>query len=314
MDGHLDAEVFATVVETGSFSKAAGLLGLSKSAVSRRISTLEAHLSVRLLERTTRHLRLTDAGRRYLGHALLALEHLREAETSARLLSETVTGTLKVLAPMAFGKLHVAPHIPEFLKTYPEVSVDLHLDDRRINPHDLGCDLAFQVGDLPASSLICRKLTDLGSVLCAAPHYLKHAPALKTPGDLIDHNCILFSFSDNRDTWVFRAEEELETIAVSGNFQVNNSEALCETALLGLGVARLPSFIAGPDLNSGRLVRLLPAYEMPAKSLYAVYGAKRLLPQKIRVFIDHFESLFDPQQPYWEIPNRSAQGTSSGDQ
>ncbi|MEM9631021.1 MAG: LysR family transcriptional regulator [Pseudomonadota bacterium] len=300
MDTPIAVEVFAAVAETGSFSKAAERLGLSKSAVSRRVSALEQKLSVRLLERTTRHLRLTEAGERYLAHALLALEHMREAEASARLHSDQVIGTLKVLAPMSFGKLHVAPHVPGFLTDFPGLSVDLHLDDRKLNPHDLGCDLAFQVGDLPESSLICRKLTQLGSVVCAAPAYLEQAPPITVPADLISHNCILFSYSDNKDDWVFKSELGREAIAVSGNFQVNNSEALCEAALRGLGVVRLPSFIAGPYFASGRLKQLLPQHEMATKTLYAVHNARRLVPKKIRVFIDHFASLYDLQQPYWE--------------
>ncbi|MES0810820.1 LysR family transcriptional regulator [Roseibium sp. SCPC15] len=296
------AEVFAIVAETGSFSKAAERLGLSKSAVSRRVSALEHQLSVRLLERTTRHLRVTDAGERYLVHAMLALEHMKEAEASARLHSDQVIGKLKVLAPMSFGKLHVTPHVSGFLAAYPGLSVDLHLDDRKLNPHDLGCDLAFQVGDLPESSLICRKLAQLNSVVCAAPAYLDQAPPITVPADLIDHNCILFSYSDNKDDWVFKSEFGQETVAVAGNFQVNNSEALCDAALHGLGVVRLPSFVAGRYIAVGKLQQLLSQHEMPSKTLYAVHGARKLVPRKVRVFIDHFATLYDPQPPYWEQP------------
>ncbi|WP_051645105.1 LysR family transcriptional regulator [Labrenzia sp. DG1229] len=300
LNSPLDAEVFAAVAEIGSFSNAADFLGLSKSAVSRRVSALEGKLSVRLLERTTRHLRLTEAGQHYLAHSLLALEHLREAEASARLHSKEIVGTLKVLAPMSFGKLHVAPHMSGFLTTNPGLSVDLHLDDRKVNPHDLGCDLALQVGDLPESGLICRTLAPLGSIVCAAHSYIEKVSPVTVPADLIDHNCILFSYSDNKEDWQFKSELGQETVAVSGNFQVNNSEALCEAALQGLGIARLPTFIAGPYLKSGKLARLLAMHDMPSKTLYAVHGARRLLPKKIRVFIDYFSALYGPGRPYWE--------------
>ncbi|MES0882806.1 LysR family transcriptional regulator [Roseibium sp. SCP14] len=307
MDTPTAAEVFAAVAETGSFSKAADRLGLSKSAVSRRVSALERHLSVRLLERTTRHLRVTEAGERYLVHALQALDLLKEAEASARLHSDQVIGTLKVLAPMSFGKLHVAPHVPGFLSAYPGLSVDLHLDDRKLNPHELGCDLALQVGDLPESSLICRKLAQLDSVVCAAPSYLEQAPSIAVPADLIHHNCILFSYSDNKDDWVFKSELGQETVAVTGNFQVNNSEALCEAALSGLGVVRLPTFIAGSYLASGKLLLLLPQHEMASKTLYAVHSARKLVPRKVRIFIDHFAALYGPGCPSWETHGHPGQ-------
>jgi DNA-binding transcriptional LysR family regulator len=300
MDTSIDAEVFAAVAETSSFSKAATLLGLSKSAVSRRVSALERKLSVRLLERTTRHLRLTEAGERYLAHAVAALMHLKDAEEAARLHSEAVIGHVKILAPMAFGKLHVAPHMPGILSAYPELSIDLLLDDKRVNPLDIGCDLALQFGDLPVSSLICRKLATLGSVVCASPDYLKIRPEVTVPSDLLNHNCILFSYSDNKDTWHFKSEFGHEEIAVSGNYQVNNGEVLCEAALLALGVARLPAFVAAPYLASGELVQVLKEHELPSKPLYAVHAARTLVPRKIRVLIDKFASLYGPAQPYWE--------------
>ncbi|CTQ51527.1 D-malate degradation protein R [Roseibium album] len=299
MDALLDAEVFAAVAETNSFSKAATALGLSKSAVSRRISALESKLSIRLLERTTRHLRLTEAGERYLAHAVAGLTHLKDAETAARLHSEAVIGHVRILAPMAFGKLHVAPHVPGILATYPELSIDLLLDDKRVNPLDLGCDLALQFGDLPVSSLICRKLANLGSVVCASPGYLKQKPAIAVPSDLLTHNCILFSYSDNKDTWVFKSDFGQDEIAVSGNFQVNNGEVLCEAALQGLGVARLPAFVAAPYVVSGELVQVLKEHELPSKPLYAVHAARTLVPRKIRVLIDRFADLYGSARPCW---------------
>ncbi|WP_420414600.1 LysR family transcriptional regulator [Roseibium sp.] len=301
MDRYIDAEVFAAVAEAGSFSKAAVVLGLSKSAISRRISGLEARLSVRLIERTTRHLRLTEAGQNYLAKIIPALAELQEAETLAQRHSSVVRGHLKVLVPMAFGRLHVAKHLPGLFKLYPELTIDLILDDRKVNPHDLGCDLAFQAGDLPDSSLICRKLAPLSGMICAAPDYLKNHPNIKVPADLLDHNCLLYSYSDNRDKWYFKSELGSEEIGVSGNYQINNGEAICEAAALGLGVARVATFVAAPYLANGTLVQVLKGYEMPEKAVYAVHGSRTLTPKKVRVFIDFFTEVYGPRRPYWEI-------------
>ncbi|QDG76938.1 LysR family transcriptional regulator [Labrenzia sp. PHM005] len=300
MDRYIDAEVFAAVAEAGSFSKAAVVLGLSKSAISRRISGLEARLSVRLMERTTRHLRLTEAGQQYLAKVSPALAQIEEAETIAERHSSVVRGHLKVLVPMAFGRLHVAKHLPDLFKLYPELTIDLILDDRKVNPHDLGCDLAFQAGDLPDSSLICRKLAPLSGMICAAPDYLESHPDIIVPADLLDHNCLLYSYSDNRDKWYFKSELGSEEIAVSGNYQINNGEAICEAAALGLGVARVATFVAAPYLANGTLVQVLKGYEMPEKAVYAVHSSRTLTPKKVLVFINFFAELYGPGRPYWE--------------
>lgn len=300
MDRYIDAEVFAAVADAGSFSKAADVLGLSKSAVSRRISGLETRLAVRLMERTTRHLRLTEAGQLYLDKAGPALAQLEEAETVVQRHSSSVRGHLKVIAPMGFGRLHVAKHLPALFQQYPELSIDLILDDRKVNPHDFGCDLAFQAGDLPDSGMICRKLAPLSGMICAAPRYLESHPEIRVPAELLNHNCLQYSYSDNRDKWYFKSEFGREEIAVTGNYQINNGEAVCEAAALGLGVARVATFIAAPYLASGALVQVLKDYQMPEKSLYAVHSSRTLTPKKVRAFIDFFAGLYGPGRPYWE--------------
>jgi len=303
MDRYIDAEVFAAVATTGGFSRAADSLGLSKSAVSRRITALERRLSVRLIERTTRHLRLTEAGETYLAGIAPALAQLEEAEATAQRHSTAVFGHLKVLAPMAFGRLHVAPYIPDLFARHPDLSIDLVLDDRTLNPHDLGCDLAFQAGDLPDSSLICRKLAPLSGMICASPAYLENQPPVTVPADLLNHNCLMYSYSGNRDKWRFMSELGSEEVVVSGNYQINNGEAVCEAAALGLGVARVARFIAAPYLADSRLVQILKPYEMPEKSLYAVHSSRALMPRKVTAFIDFFAQLYGPGRPYWEHPD-----------
>jgi len=300
MDSIPDFTVFVAVVEKSSFSRAAEHLGLTKSAVSRRITQLEARLGVQLLQRSTRKLVLTEAGSRYFAHACEAVHHVRSAEREAALFGSEAVGEIRVLAPMAFGSRHLAPRLPDFLATHPRLSVDLTLDDRFLAAIDDRYDLALRAGDLPDSSQIARKLAPLRSVICASPDYLEQHGSPQRPADLTRHNCVFFSYSDNMDVWEFRSALGPEIINVTGNLKVNNSEALCAAVLAGGGIGRLPSFVAHALLAEGRLVRLLPDYEMPAKALNIQFPSRQLIPRAARILIDHLVDLYDPQLPYWD--------------
>ena len=292
--------VFTKVVEAGSFSEAARRLGVAKSAVSKQISLLEEEVGVRLLNRTTRKLSLTEAGEQYYIHALKALEAAQNAVDCVAQLQGEPQGKLRIHAPMSFGHLHVSPLIPEFLARYPKISVDLILDDKSANLVAEGIDVAIQSGSLPDSSLLARKLAPGNSVVCASPAYIQKYGQPHHPTDLKQHNCLLFSYSNNASQWSFTNGKENYQVEVSGNYQVNNSEALKQALLKGCGVARLPTFIAGEDIKAGKLVNLFPSYKMPHKDIHALYVARQYLPEKVRVFLDFTIEYFGADIPYWD--------------
>jgi len=292
--------VFTAVIEQGSFSKAAEKLGITKSAVSKRITGLEAQLGVKLLHRSTRKLSLTEAGERYFEYASQALHAAQEAENAATELQIEPKGTLRVSAPMSFGRLHVAPIIPVFLKQYPQIDLHMDMSDTWTDVIAEGFDIAIRAGNLSDSSLVARKLTSLRSVLCASSDYLAQYGIPHMPQELIHHNCILYTYNTVVNEWGFIKNGEEETVRISGNYQVNNSEALRESLVQGLGIGRLPTFIAGSDIKTGRLVPVLNDYIMPHKAIYAVFPEKQYLPEKVRVFIDFLVETLGGDNPYWD--------------
>lgn len=292
--------VFTAVIEQGSFSKAAEALGITKSAVSKRITGLEAQLGVKLLHRSTRKLSLTEAGERYFEYAVQALRAAQEAENAATELQRVPKGTLRISTPMSFGRLHLAPIIPVFLKRYPQIDLHMNMSDTWSDVIAEGFDIVLRAGDLPDSLLIARRLTSLHSVLCASPDYIAGYGIPQIPQELIHHNCILYSYHTVTNEWVFIKNGEEETVRISGNYQVNNSEALRESLVQGLGIGRLPTFIAGSDIEAGRLAPVLKNYSMPYKSLYAVFPEKQYMPEKVRVFIDFLVENLGGDNPYWD--------------
>ena len=298
--------VFISVVEQGSFSKAAEVLGFSNSGVSKRISALEAQLGVKLLYRSTRKLSLTEAGERYYQHAQRAFEAAKEAESAATGLQQEAQGVLRISAPMSFSRSHIAPIIPKFLKAYPKISIQMELSDTWSDVISEGYDLALRAGDLPDSSLVAKPLAPLHSVICAAPNYLEEFGSPKEPADLVQHNCLLYSYHSTSNEWFFNRNDEDVRVEVKGNYQVNNSDALKEALLTGLGVGRLPSFIAGEEIKKGNLIPLLTDYQMPYKNLVALYPQRQYLAKKVSVFLSFLEEQFDQNLPYWDDWKRSS--------
>ncbi len=300
MEGFGAIPVFVAVVENGGFSAAARTLGISKSAVSKRINQLEAQLGVRLLHRTTRKLSLTEAGERYFEHASRALAAAGQAEDAVTELQGEPQGHLRISAPMSFGRLHVAPLIPKFLKRCPKLQIELVMDDRKVDLVAGGFDVAIRAGNLPASTLIARKLAPVRQVLCASPDYIDRYGRPGTPAELSSHNCVLYSYSSDADEWTLIGEDGPETVTVSGSYQVNNSEALLEALKEGVGIGRLPTFVAGPDLKTGQLVKLFESYRLPDFTIYAVFPERQYLPAKVRVFLDFAIEHFGGDRPYWD--------------
>ncbi|OZG75206.1 LysR family transcriptional regulator [Hahella sp. CCB-MM4] len=292
--------VFVAVIESGSFSSAGKRLGITKSAVSKRISQLEEGLGVRLLHRTTRRLSLTEAGEQYYDYAQRALGLAREGEDAITRLQGRPQGTLRINVPMVFGRLHIAPVVPQFLLENPDIKLDMIMEDRMVDLVDGGFDMAIRIGHMPDSSLVQRRLAPCRSVLCASPGYVARHGSPMTPQDLANHNCMTYSYFRGGSEWTFKGPEGPIKIKPSGNYQVNNSEAIRNGLLAGLGICQMPTFIVGPDLVSGTLIPLLEAYPLPLHAIYAVFPQRRFLPAKVKVFIDFLQQQLGGDSPPWD--------------
>jgi DNA-binding transcriptional LysR family regulator len=277
---------FARVVEAGSFTAAARDLGISTPVLSKRIAALERGLGAQLLHRTTRKLSLTEAGSAFYEHCARVVEEAGKAEESVARLSEAPRGLLRTTAPVAFGSSHVAPAVPEFLERYPEVQVDLELNDRVVDLAAEGFDLAIRLTGNPQQNLVARRLTTARKLVCAAPAYWRRHGKPRTPAELAHHNCVLYGTAPSAGEWFFNGPAGEERVRVGGNFRVNGSDALREAALGGLGVIRLTSITVDRELASGRLETALDEYAPPDTDIYAMYLPNRYLSKKTRVFID----------------------------
>lgn len=300
MDRYSGMTVFVKVAETNSFAATARHLGMSPAMVSRHIQLLEERLGARLLNRTTRRVSLTEVGQIYHERCLRILSELEAADRAASELQSVPRGRLRVTAPMTFGTRHLAPIVAAYLRLYPEVEIDLSLDDRYVDLLEEGFDLAIRVGTLADSSLIARRLTMAEMVLCASPEYLEREGAPLTPRDLERHNCLLYAYSRSRNEWHFTGPDGTEeTIPVGGRFVANNGDALRIVAREAIGIILAPLSVVKEELRTGHLVRLLPEYRTAAFPVHAVYPHSRFLSAKARTFIDFLVSSFNgsPVEP-----------------
>jgi DNA-binding transcriptional LysR family regulator len=300
MDALGEIAVFVRVVEAGSFTAAAERLDLSKSIVSRYVTQLEDRLGARLLNRTTRRLSLTEVGRVFYERSRRGIDELEEAELEVARLEESPRGTLRINVPMSFGILHVAPALPDFLSQYPQLAVNMELDDHKVDLVEEGFDLAIRISDLPDSSLVARRLAPCRHVVCTSPEYLERNGRPRKPDDLRDHNVITYPYQDSAKVWHFVAPDGAQlSIDVAGTLEVNNSLALRAALLGGAGITRTPTFVVGADLASGALVPLLSDYRTLEVSVFAVYPQRKHLSPKTRAFIDFIAArIADP--PYWD--------------
>lgn len=298
----LGMEIFARVVQAGSFAGAARRLRLSQSVVSKHVTGIERTLGVRLLNRTTRSISLTEVGALFYERCATILDSAEEAEESARSLHSQPRGTLRISVPAAFGVLHIAPALPQLLDACPELRVEMTLGDRMVNLAAEGHDAAVLICREPPPLLVARKLAPVLRRVCAAPEYLGRHGVPECPQDLARHNCIVCAPSDSEREWCFNAPEGPVRVEVRGNAVVNNENAIRQMALAGQGVALLPSYLIGEDLQKGRLRALLPDYSAPATWVHAVYLSNRQVATKVRLFVDFLLARFgDP--PYWDLPD-----------
>ncbi len=300
MDRFAALEAFVRVAESGSFSKAAARLKSSKSAISRQVSALEAELGARLLHRTTRALTLTEVGRGYFEQAARILADLAEANASVGQLQAAPRGRLRVSAPMSFGFLHLAPAVPDFLDRYPEVELEMIMNDRVVDLIDEGFDMAVRIGKLEDSSLVARRLAPSRIAVCAAPAYLERRGVPTSPDQLKAHECLCYSNVGMAQEWRFvRPDGRVWPVEVRGRLHANNGDALRAAALRGFGLAVLPGFLVGGDFQSGALVSVLEEFLPRDSAVHAVYPHARHLSPKVRAFVDFLAERFGPV-PYWD--------------
>jgi DNA-binding transcriptional LysR family regulator len=291
---------FACVVDSGSFSAAARRLKISKSAASAHVQRLEQRLGIRLLNRSTRRLSLTDAGAAYYRHCARILAEAEAAEQAAGALQREPRGTIRMSAPDSFGSMHIAPAIPDFLKRYPEIAVDIALSPAHVNLVDEGLDLAIRIGTLEDSPLVVRRLAPSRLVFCAAPAYLEARGMPREPAELAEHNCLCTSLLPWGDEWRLAGRRGQVRVAVGGSLRSNSAEMLRAAALEGIGIAVLPTWALAEPLRTGALRRVLAAWEPPASTIYAVYPGNRLMSMKVRAFVDHLARRFG-RTPYWDV-------------
>lgn len=291
--------VFARVVEAGSFSEAARRLATSRSAVSKAVAKLEVSLGARLLNRTTRHLSLTEIGAAVAEHGSRIIEEATDAENRVASLTSEPRGVLRVSASVAFGTLHVAPALAEFLPRHPHMKVDLTITDRWVDLAEEGYDVAISVTGQPPQNLVARKLAPIQRKLCATPEYFSQRGIPLIPTDLVEHNCLDYTRSGEQGRWRFTGPEGEISVPVNGPLHVDDDEALSQAVLCGLGLALLPTFIIGKDLQAGHLRAVLSEYIPVERHVYAMYLPTRHLPTKVRTFIDFLVARIG-NPPYWD--------------
>jgi DNA-binding transcriptional LysR family regulator len=291
--------IFARVVEERSFSGAARRLNLSKSRVSKQITQLEKSIGSRLLNRTTRALSTTEAGAVLYEHSARILEELEEAKLAVSRLQSAPRGTLRISAPVAFGRLHVASALPDFLRMHADLTIDMVTTDRFVDIAEEGYDVVVRIVGTPPPNVVARELAPVHRRICATPDYFRRHGVPRTPKDLEQHNCLTYTYFNPQDPWRLRGPDGDISIKASGDLRVNDDDALSEAVLGGLGVALLPTFIIGSDLQAGRLQAVLSDYVPLERRIYAIYLPNRQLSAKVRAFIDFFLDRIGTE-PYWD--------------
>ena len=288
MDNLSRVDIFLEVVKQNNFSAAARCLNMSAPAVSKQVQALEKQLGVKLLNRTTRFVTLTEEGARYADKAKRAMDDLHEAERQILDLKTCPTGLLRFNAPFSFGTQYLTGPVAAFAKRYPDVVMDVSFDDRYVDVIAEGYDVVVRIGALEDSSLIARKLADCPILLCASPEYLTQQTQIKCLQDLQEHKGIVYSKHDNRAEWRYiDLNSKISKVQLNRGFIANNADAMLEACVQGLGLAVLPVFTCAAYLNAGQLVRVLPDYQTyPSLAIHVMYPQNRYLSTKVRLFID----------------------------
>ncbi|MDH7796887.1 MULTISPECIES: LysR family transcriptional regulator [unclassified Beijerinckia] len=286
MDYLTSLRCFVAVAESGSFTTASEQLAMSRAMASKHVMDLEAHLGLRLLNRTTRSVSLTDAGGSYFERGKDILAALEEAEREVTSQAAEPVGRLRISAPLSFGITHVSPLVAAFAKANPRIAIDLTLNDRFVDLVDEGFDVAIRIGRLTDSSMIARRLAVTRSMICASPDYLARRGRPLVPADLLDHECLHYAYASGGNVWSFQGPQGEETRRVPGRIACNNGDALGRLAAAGAGIAIGPDFIMAPLVASGAVEEILHDYAQSELGIYIVHPSQRHMPLKLRAFID----------------------------
>lgn len=295
-----EIQALVHIVEAGTITAAAARLGVAKSAVSRRLSELEEQLGVELFHRTTRKLVLTESGRSFYQRCTQILEDLQEAEQAVSQAHHELRGQLRVAAPLSFGLMHLGPAIIAFQKQHPKLNFDIDFNDRQIDLIQEGFDLGIRIAKLQDSNLIARKLASMSTVICASPAYIEQHGAPQTPQELVNHPCMTYSYIRNPHHWAFiDPHGDTQIVHVPKVMQANNGAFLSSACIAGVGISRLPTFIAYEPIAKGLLIPILQEFSITEVAIYAIYPPTRHLSQRVRRFIDFLVARFSGI-PYWE--------------
>ncbi|AFY56610.1 transcriptional regulator [Rivularia sp. PCC 7116] len=300
MDQFAAMQAFVKVVDTGSFSEASRQLGVAVSSVTRQVNSLETMLHTQLTNRSTRSVTLTPQGRRYYEKVVRILADVEAANCSVAEQDEVPRGLLKVSLPVAFGRLYIAPLIKDFLVQYPEMQLNLILSDALANPVEEELDLVIRLGNLERSgaSWIVRKLTSYTRCVCGSPRYFEQYGIPEHPDDLVNHNCLCFSYSTGYEIWRFKRDKEVCEVKVKGSLVANNSEVLRQACLDGLGLILMPTWLIGEDISEGKLQAVLqdfqfhPLVDMDA-GIYALYLPNRRDALRVQTFVNFLIQQFN---------------------
>ncbi|MCU0119306.1 LysR family transcriptional regulator [Pseudomonas sp. B2M1-30] len=279
--------IFVRVVERGSFSAVARELQTTQPTISKVLRALEARLGGKLIARSTRKLSLTDEGQRYYNECRNILAAVDAAELSFQSGRETVAGSLRIGSSVSFGRMQIAPRLPGFLARYPQVQIDLQLSDQNQELVSEGLDVSLRIGELNDSGLIARHIGVTHRITVAAPAYLKTHGQPQQPQDLRRHNCLQFNLLNTQNLWTYERDGQVEEVRIQGNAQSNNSEAIREMVLGGLGIALSPVWLFSEDIKAGRVIALLQDYQTQSLPIHAVSPANRRQSARVNAFVDY---------------------------
>jgi DNA-binding transcriptional LysR family regulator len=294
---------FTKVVALGSYAEAGRQLGLTRSAVSKAVMELEQLLGARLLDRTTRRVGPTEAGRTFYERCVDILASIEEAELAVSRLHDEPKGVLKINGPMSFGMLYLGDAVADFMATYGDLRVELSLNDRLVDPIEEGFDVTIRIGELADSSLIARKLAPARRVLAGSPEYLARHGEPHEPADLASHRCLNFGHTTLLQRWQLTRDGETISVPIASSLCSNNGDVLVAAARKGQGITMLPTFLVGPDIKAGRLRAVMAEYPPTELGIYAIYAPNRYLAAKTRVLIDFLADRFG-DRPQWDAYER----------
>jgi DNA-binding transcriptional LysR family regulator len=298
MDRLAAMQTFVRVAEAGSFTAVADQMNVARSAVTRQIAALEAHLGVQLIARSTRRLSLTSAGTAYIEQCRDILDRIDEAEGNLDGERQTLRGTIRASVPMTFGLLQLTPLILEFSQTHPDIHIDLDFNDRRVNLIEEGMDVALRITEHLPETTVARHLTSCRLVVAASPGYLRQHGEPQHPDELPQHACLTYSLT-SRSNWLFIIDGAPRPVEVSGPITANNGNALQDAAIQGMGIVYGPTFIAAEAIRQGKLVPILKQFPTPKLEMFAVFPGTRFVPQRVRAFVDFLAARLGPE-PYWD--------------